>query len=33
MVADIEELGEMDASEFHARGSVQCKGSVDANER
>ena len=31
VVADIEELGQMDASELHAR--TQCKGSVKADER
>ena len=31
MVADIEELEEMDASEHHAK-TTQCKGSVNANE-
>ena len=32
MVADIEELEQMDASELHAR-MAQCKGSVYANKR
>ena len=32
MVADIEELGEMDASEIHAK-RLKRKGSINANER
>ena len=31
LVADVEELEEMDASELHAK--AQCKGSINANER
>ena len=32
MIADIEELEQMDASELHAR-KLNAKGSVNANER
>ena len=33
LIADVEELAQMDASELHARRLNQCKGSVIADER